>query len=149
LKINPLDEWSQWCSGDSWMGSGAYVLQRLATGEQQYFALVGPLTWIDLGDGIDTGDYSFSLCQQGGYWNPCSWQSLDTREGTYFRQITWRWLYLKDVPTSWWQQIPCRSWTSSLCWSDTPKEFRFCSKVVYMGEGTSEVQFCGVITNFK
>ena len=149
LKINPfVNEWTERCLDDARFTSGAYVLQRLATWGQEYFALTGPWTWIDLSYGLPYNSW-FSLCQQSGYWNSCMWQLSDTSEGKYFREIEWLWLYLKDVTTTWWQQIPCTWWMSVGCWNSSPKEFRFCSKVVYIGDSTGEVKLCGVITNFK
>lgn len=154
LKINPLidDQWTERCVDDIRFTSGSYVLQRLHNWWQEYFALTGPiLTWIDLGDGVNTGDYNFSLCQQSGLWYSCMWTPPTTSEGKYFREIEWLWLYLKDVPITWWQEIPC-SWSfgpDPACGSTKAKEFRFCSKVSYIGDSTGEVKLCGVITNFK
>lgn len=151
LKINPLvDEWNQRCIDDQRFTSGSYVLQRLHNWWQEYFALTGPIvTWIDLNDGVDSGDYNFSLCQQSGLWYSCMWTPPTTNEGKYFREIQWLWLYLKDVPNTWWQEIPC-SWAFGPdCWNTRAKEFRFCSRVVYIGDSTGEVKLCWVITNFK
>ena len=152
LKINPLvdDVWNETCTDDLRFTTGSYVLQRLTTWWQGYFALTGPfLPWINLSDGVDSGDYVFSLCQQSGYWDACIWQSPTTSEGKYFRQIDGLWLYLKDTTDTWWTLITCTWWLSSGCWTSTAKEFRFCSKVAYIGDSTGEVQLCGVITNFK
>ncbi len=151
LKINPLvDEWIEKCIDDSRFVSGSYVLQRLTTGGQEYFALTGPfLTGVYLDDGIDSGDLHFSLCQQSGYWDACPWVDSVTSEGRYFRQIEWRWLYFKDSLTTWWTAAICTSWASYPCADASAKEFRFCSRVVYVGDGTGEVSLCGLITNFK
>lgn len=151
LKINPLvDEWNKRCIDDIRFSSGIYVLQRLTTGGQQYFALTGPiLTWINLSDGLNNDDYNFSLCQQSGYWDSCMWIWPTTSEGKYFRRIEWLWLYLKDVAITWWTQIPCTWAAGPDCWTSRAKEFRFCSKVAYIGDSTGEVKLCGVITNFK
>jgi len=149
LKINPLvDEWAVWCANDLRFSSGSYALQRLTIWEQKYFALTGPFTeWIDLNNGIEANS-SFSLCQQSGYWDSCIWTSPTTSEGKYFREIQWLGLYLKDVVATWWQILSCTWWTD-VCASSRAKEFRFCSKVVYIGESTGEVKLCGVMTNFK
>ena len=152
LKINPLvdDMWNETCTDDLRFTTGSYVLQRLTTWWQGYFALTGPfLPWINLSDGIDSGDYIFSLCQQSGYWDACIWQSSTTSEGKYFRQIDGLWLYLKDTTDTWWTLITCTWWLSPGCWTSAAKEFRFCSKVAYIGDSTGEVQLCGVMTNFK
>ncbi len=150
LKTDPLvDEWDDGCSNDSRFTSGSYALQRLTAGGQEYFALTWPfLTWIDFSDGIDQNDYNFSLCQQSGYRDSCPWSEPMTSEGKYFREIQGLWLYLKDVAITWWQEIVCTWWTD-LCADSRAKEFRFCSKVDYIGESTGEVKLCGVITNFK
>jgi type II secretory pathway pseudopilin PulG len=152
LKINPLtdDWWTQTCTDDLRFTSWSYALQRLTTWWQWYFALTWPfLSWITLDDGIDSGDLQFSLCQESGYWDSCIWVLPLTSEGKYFRQIEWRWLYLKNVPITWWTEISCTWGMSSGCWTSRAKEFRFCSKVMYVGDSTGEVEFCGVITNFK
>lgn len=151
LKINPLvDEWIARCNDDAWFTIGSYVLERLYTWGQEYFALTGPMsTWINLSNGLDSDDYNFSLCQESGYWNSHIWTWCISSEGQYFREIEWLWLYLKDSSTSWWDLISCTWWTASWCWTSSAKEFRFCSKVVYIGDSTGEVKLCGVITNFK
>ena len=153
LKIDPLtDEWTPSCGDDVRFASGAYVLQRLMAWGQEYFALTGPFAPIDFNDGVETGDLNFSLCQQSGFRYPCMGTLPTTSEGKYFRQITWRWLYLKDVAATWWTEIICLWWTTwwtALCAGSTAKEFRFCSKVAYIGAGTGEVELCGVMTNFK
>ena len=150
LKTNPLvDEWSVGCSDDVRFSSGFYILQRLSTWGQQYFALDAMLTWIDFGSGIYNS--WFALCQtwvKNWYWDSCPWRTWNMSEWKYFREIEWRWLYLKDVSVVWWSWIVCSSW-SPVCWTSSPKEFRFCSRVVYMGDNTGEVKLCGVITNFK
>lgn len=150
LKINPLiDEWDPRCIDDIWMMSGAYVLQRLTTWWQEYFALTGIFAPLNLADGLDESDKQFSLCQTGDRWDSCIWVLPTTSEWMYFRQIEWRWLYSKDVSTTWWELLVCSSWMNIPCSTPSAKEFRFCSKVSYVSDGTWEVQLCGVITNFK
>ncbi len=150
LKINPLVyEWAPRCIDDTRFTSGAYALQRLTADGQEYFALTGPFAGIDLWNGLDSGDYNFSLCQQSGLRYSCTWTLPTTSEGKYFREIEWLWLYLKDVSTTWWNLITCTWWTAPDCWTNRAKEFRFCSRVVYIGDSTGEVKICGVITNFK
>jgi len=144
-----VDESADGCSDDSRLTTGAYALQRLTVWEQQYFALTGPRNEINLGNGVDSGDYNFSLCQQSGYRDACIWQQAATSEGKYFREIQWLWLYLKDVNITWWQLKTCTWWMSFDCWNNRAKEFRFCSRVVYIGDGTGEVKLCWVMTNFK
>jgi hypothetical protein len=144
-----MDEWAERCTDDTRFTSGAYALQRLATWGQEYFALTGPWTWITLWNGLDSGDLQFSLCQQSGYRDSCVGQLPNTSEGKYFREIEWRWLFLKDVAVNWWTEIPCTWAAGPDCWNSRPKEFRFCSKVVYIGDSTGEVKLCWVITNFK
>lgn len=150
LKNNPLlDEWDPGCTNDARFTSGFYVLQRLSAGGQEYFALTGPLlTGITLSNGIEINSW-FSLCQQSWYWDSCMYQDSLTTEGKYFREIEWLWLYLKDVTTTWGIELPCTWWVSTDCTTNRPKEFRFCSRVAYLGDSTWEVKLCGVITNFK
>lgn len=151
LKKDPLtDEWLPRCNDDARISTGSYVLQRLVTWGQEYFALTWPVIPFNLSDGIDTGDYLYTLCQQSGYRDACILTVPSTSEGKYFREIEGLGLYLKDVPTTWWDLIVCTWSQSSLdCWNARAKEFRFCSKVAYIGDGTWEVKLCGVLTNFK
>lgn len=161
LKINPLvDDYEPFiwttpsCTNDIRFTSGSYVLQRLTTGGQEYLALTGPWSPIDISSFLTTDTTKFSLCQQSGYWDSCMWEVSSTSEGKYFREIEWLWLYLKDVSLAWWSWIVCTWWTTDYetdtsCSNNTAKEFRFCSRVVYIGDGTGEVKLCGVITNFK
>ena len=150
LKINPLiDEWYPGCSDDARFTSGFYPLQRLVAWWQEYFALTGPLlTGIDLSKGIESNSW-FSLCQQSWYRNSCIYQSSSTSEGKYFREIEWLWLYLKDIATTWGMELSCTWGINIDCGTSRPKEFRFCSRVVYLGDSTGDVKLCGVMTNFK
>lgn len=152
LKSNPLvDEWNPRCDDDNRFTSGTYVLQRLMTWGQEYFALTGSFLPLDFNNGLDSGDYIYTLCQQSGYRNSCMWTLPSTTEWKYFREIEWLWLYLKDVDVLWWSGILCTwsSWPDTNCKNSRAKEFRFCSKVMYVWEGTWEVELCGVLTNFK
>ena len=152
LKADPLvDEWMLRCNDDVWFTSGNYALQRLTAWDQEYFALTWLFPPFDLSNGIDSGDYLYSLCQQSGYRDACIWLPPTTSEGKYFREIEWLWLYLKDVPTTWWTAIVCTwsLWPDSNCWNSRAKEFRFCSTVSYIWDGTWQVRLCWVLTNFK
>lgn len=151
LKTNPLvnEAVDVRCADDPWMMSGVYVLQRLTLQWQEYFALTGIFSPLNISDGIDTGDLQFSLCQTGGRRDSCMWSESLSSEWKYFRQIIWRGLYHKDVPTTWWTEIVCSSGVSFDCADSRPKEFRFCSSVSYVSEWTGQVELCGVITNFK
>ena len=149
LKQDPLiDEWNPRCVDDTRISSGSYVLQRLMTWGQQYFALYPMQTWIDLRYGLETNSW-FSLCQQSGYRDSCMGQLPIASEWRYFREIEWLWLYLKDESMTWWIALLCTWWLSPGCGDFKAKEFRFCSRVVYVGDGTWEVKLCGVVTNFK
>jgi Tfp pilus assembly protein PilV len=152
LKIDPLVDESNdgKCMNDTRFTTGSYVLQRLSTGGQMYFALT-KRTWeqLNLDDSIESNSW-FSLCQQSGYRYWCMWSESTTSEGKYFREIEWLGLYLKaDQAISWWKPIYCPHGESTSCATNDAKEFRFCSKVAYIGEGVGEVKFCGAITNFK
>lgn len=157
LKVNPMvdDNGSaSTCTDDFWMTSGYYILQRSQTWGQSYFSLIWSgyrpfLSWITLSGWISAHDKRFTLCHQTWYRDACPWSTPSTSEWRYFRQIQWLWLYRKDINIAWWSWLSCSSWNSLVCWSSVAKEFRFCSKVAYIGESTWEVQFCGVITNFK
>jgi len=150
LKIDPLmDEWNPRCDDDTWFTSGSYALQRLTAWDQEYFALTSAWAPLNFGDGIDTDDYLYALCQQSGYRNACPGVIPTTSEGMYFREIEWLWLYLKDSSVVWWTPIVCTGWLWLDCGTSRAKEFRFCSTVSYIWDGTWEVRLCGVLTNFK
>jgi hypothetical protein len=58
-------------------------------------------------------------------------------------------LFQKDVTQSGGSVISCPNWLSSNCGANTAKEYRFCSKVSYIGEWKWEVKLCWLITNFR
>ncbi len=152
LKVDPLlDENTPWCSDDTWMASGHYILQTTVMSGQQYFVLTWyTLDGLQLSGGITTGELNYSLCQSWGVRTSCPWVVSLTPEGRYFREVKWYGVFLKDVATTWGQFIVCPNGTDvQTCGSERAKEFRFCSKVVYVGYGTGQVELCGVITNFK
>lgn len=83
---------------------------------------------------------------------------------SFYRAIIPLWLYQKDVNITWWLLITsCISQNSTYgklqfsgsmvstesCGDDTPKEFRFCSKVEYEWLWKGNVELCGAITNYK
>lgn len=151
LKINPLlntnnDE----CSNDTRMQSGSYVLSTdVISGQNYLFLSWGNISPLNIGDGIDTGDLNYSLCLSGGLRVACPGTVSVTSEGRYFREIRWYWLFAKDMNVTGWQYMNCTSGVDYMnCGSPSAKEFRFCSKVVYMWYGTGEVELCGLVTNF-
>lgn len=150
LKVNPLvDEWTAWCEDDTRMRSGNYILLSATTWGQQYFRLQLQ-TWatLDLSGGVNIGNTWFSLCKsENGTRSSCS--EPTSNEGKYFRTIKWIWLFDKTAPTEWWSPLPCTKWTDSNCGTETAKEYRFCSKVAYIGQGRWEVELCGLLTNFQ
>jgi hypothetical protein len=93
---------------------------------------------------------AYSLCFSGGVRVACPWIDGTMKEGMYFREIKWYWLFSKDTNITWWQSMTCLSGLDyTTCGSYAAKEFRFCSKVIYVGYGTGEVELCGLLTNFK
>ncbi|MFA7717496.1 MAG: prepilin-type N-terminal cleavage/methylation domain-containing protein [Candidatus Absconditabacterales bacterium] len=149
LKTNPLlDEGDEGCANDSWMSSGFYILDTNVISGQHYFLLTGPVTeGILLSGGITSGDLMYSLCQSGSIRSACPGLSPQTAEGNYFREIHGYGLYQKDVPVTGGLLISCPNGQGS-CGFPTAKEYRFCSRVVYVGYGTGEVELCGLLTNF-
>lgn len=151
LKTNPLvdsEGSTSDCSDDTWMTSWNYTLSTAATWWQQYFYLQLQ-TWVtlDLSWGIDSWDLQFSLCKgDDGIRSGCAIPL--SNEGKYFRAIRWIWLFDKTIATEGWQAMPsCTNWTA--CWNTWAKEYRFCSKVAYIGQGKWEVELCGLLTNFQ
>jgi len=151
LKINPLvDSWNDGCMNDTRIQSGSYILSSNNISGQNYLFLSGwNISALNIGDGIDTGDLKYSLCLSGGLRVACPGVVSVTAEGRYFREIKWYWLFAKDTSITGWQYMNCTSGVNYLtCGSSSAKEFRFCSKVVYMWYGTGEVELCGLMTNF-
>lgn len=153
LDINPLiDEDSDWCMDDTWMWSGNYILQKIYSGNQQSFYISWWLTWsgLDLSDWIQLSDNKFALCMSWNLRESCpdyNWSA------TYFRQIHWEWLFYKDSNTTGWDYLTCLNWSDIAvpvwdCWWIEAKEYRFCSKVAYMGQWKWSVELCWLITNF-
>ncbi len=162
LDKNPLalDNSPDGCEEDSWMWSGSYILQRWLTGEQEYFFMSWATqlpVWaqLDLSDGIQTSDRNFAMCLTGWMWNACPGYTGNTN---YFREIRGKWLFYKDSTTTGGDYLDCTKWNESVvvstlafpvdCWWLEAKEYRFCSRVEYIGEGRWEVEFCSLITNF-
>lgn len=83
--------------------------------------------------------------------------------GSFYRAIIPIWLYQKDINITWWVPINCNNWLSaygkvdfdgndiwnSSCSDNAPKEFRFCTRVEYEGEGNGNVELCWSLTNYK
>ncbi|MCX6822870.1 MAG: hypothetical protein NTX91_02640 [candidate division SR1 bacterium] len=151
LKINPLlDTNNDECMNDTRMQSGSYILSTNEISGQNYLLLSGgSMSSLNIGNGVDTGDLNYSLCLSGGLRTACPGTISVTPEGRYFREIRGYGLFIKDVPLTGGKYMSCTSGVDYLnCGSSSAKEFRFCSKVVYMGYGTGEVELCGLITNF-
>lgn len=143
-----------WCLDDEWMWSGNYILQKMISGSQQSFYLSGWSAWseLNLSDWIQTSDSKFALCMSWGLWEACPG---DTWSISYFRQIHGEWLFYKDSNTTGWDYLDCLNWEADVffpttlnCWWLEAKEYRFCSKVAYLGQWKWEVELCGLITNF-
>jgi len=152
LKKNPLvDEGGNGdCSNDIRIWTGNYILLTETTWWQQYFYLSWSYTTgLNLSDGIDTGDLQFSLCKwDNGIRSGCA--APISNEGKYFRAIRWIGLFNKAIATGWWQAISCPTGNDSpQCSDNSAKEYRFCSKVAYIGQWRWEVELCGLLTNFQ
>ena len=151
LKTDPLnDGWDGLCQNDSRMQSWSYILDTNTLSGQRYFLLTGySVNGFDSSNGIDSWDLAYSLCISGGLRVACPGSSVATDEGRYFREIRWYGLFDKSVSVTWWVYMDCPTGSfSASCSSVDAKEFRFCSRVTYMGYGTWEVELCGVFTNF-
>ncbi|MFZ2150880.1 MAG: hypothetical protein WAZ12_03840 [Candidatus Absconditicoccaceae bacterium] len=155
LDMNPLvDEPIDGCTDDSWMGSGNYILQKIYSGNQQSFSLSGGGTWneLDLSNGIQPSDNKFALCMSGNLRESCPDYNGQV---TYFRQIHGEGLFYKDSNTTGGDYLDCNDGMDANffpnldCGGIEAKEYRFCSKVAYMGQGRGEIELCGLITNFS
>lgn len=151
LKADPLvDESAAGCEDDLRMISGSYILEKNTVSGQEYFLLTGYTTDVlDLGWGIDTWALRYALCRSGGLRTACPGYDFTSAEWRYFREIRGYGLFAKDVTQTGGQEILCDSGMDLfICGSPSAKEFRFCSKVIYVWYGTWEVELCGAITNF-
>lgn len=155
LKKDPLNA-NDWivgndpndCADDHWMGSWSYILSGKSLWGQYYLLLDGPYgDQLNLGDGLSGQDKTYSLCLTWWLWLACPYEADNTtREWRYFRQILWYGVYDKVGEGS---NLNCSNGNNSPCNSgDVAKEFRFCSRVVYLGNGSGEVRLCWLLTNF-
>lgn len=90
----------------------------------------------------------------GEYWwvlNPSDIRrdrtNCSKKYGEFYRYIYVDWLYDKIT----WNKITtCNKGTDTNCWTDAPKELRFCSIVDYaLDNNRRRVQLCTAMTNFK
>ncbi len=138
-------------SCDDWFASGQYIITEQLHAWQRYFVLSGGDLWpIDVSDGLNTGELVYSLCQSGQTRQACPWSQPMSVEGHYLRQIVGLWLYQKNTSTSGGIFLDCHGPDdlSSTCSDGNAKEFRFCSRVYYIGDGYGMIELCGLITNF-
>ncbi len=95
-------------------------------------------------------------------WNPWLllapvdfvWGVSPDAAGKFYRAIIGIGLYLKNSITVWGTLITCENWLdvdlSQDCGDNTPKEYRFCSRVEYeKNEQKWKVELCGGITNYQ
>ena len=64
--------------------------------------------------------------------------------GDYWRVISVNWVFDKNTG----HLLHCEKWTEWNCWNSSPKEFRFCSIVVYTEPYLWFVNVCSIMTNF-
>lgn len=148
----------------TWLQSGqSYILLRWHTVSGSSYPI---LSWVsgklDLSDSNDdtvflmhygTGDDG----QIGRYHG-----TLTTGNWYMYREIRGYGLYGKDSTTTGWWAITCPSGTGSYsvensmsgsstanCSDNTPKEFRFCSRVEYNWTHQGKVELCGIVTNYR
>lgn len=160
LKTNPLIDdffsiWDEWCENkDERLGSGNYIIIESITWDQKYLeAKFVSFPSLDIGDkNISTWDLEYSMCFSGE-WYPCPWILYTWWEWQYFRQISGKWLFLKNSSIQWGSYLDCKTWSDIIwtndCGDDSAKEYRFCSRVQYFnGKAISDVEICSLMTNF-
>ena len=148
LKANPMtDQGTTWCENDEWFQSWSYIIIQTWT-QQKYFAAISWTIALNIDDNIQTWDLDYSLCESNGVRSACIGQQPQSKEWRYFREIQGLWLFQKDIIQSGWLAISCPNWWWT-CGTNSAKEYRFCSKVSYIGEGKWEVKLCWLITNFR
>lgn len=154
LKSDPLNDfWWDWCENDIWIWSGNYILSWDYMSWIYYNKLIS-VTWeLNMLNSISSEDANYAMCLKNSYWYNCQWwpfNSWDIAEWRFYRQIKWVWLFDKVND----RQIICDNWLDddwfgNTCWTTSAKEFRFCSKVEYLGTSIWKIELCSVITNFK
>jgi prepilin-type N-terminal cleavage/methylation domain-containing protein len=152
LKLDPLNDVSgDWCENDSWMWSGNYIIAQ-EWSDSKYFILSWWLIpWFNIADWTSGNNIFYRLCFLSWQRKACPnidrsiWKSA---EWIYLRQISWKWVFLKNTNIEWWTYIDCTKWDDPNCWDDQAKEYRFCSKVWYMWWNQGEIEICALITNF-
>lgn len=150
-------------SSNNILGSGYYTIQYGTVNWVQKISFKKPLYnsenipitfqwWDNTYSIISNKNTPYALYLSGNIWTTNSGGKIDNvnRYWRFFRQIQGMGIYQKtnDGDTS----LKCNgSYNStSSCNDDTPKEYRFCSIVKYIGLGSSpqEEKICGVMTNF-
>lgn len=117
------------------------------------------LQTLNILDWINTWEKIFNLCLSWWQRISCAWMENQTRYGKFLRTIEWKWVYLKNSATTWWELTHClyyqQSWIPvpgggwrSCDDSERALEFRFCSRVEYIWTKTWSVEICWVLTNF-
>lgn len=149
LQLNPGE-----CPGIIWlpgltyrMNSWSYYLSSKIISWQSYFILNWVKEWLNLSGWINTGDLNFSLCEFSWTRQACPWEQPQSSQWKFFRSLEWKWLFLKNSIQTWWEFIDCSMLTDTNCKINSAKEFRFCSRVEYIGKPNWNVEFCGIITN--
>lgn len=142
LQLDSFDENAKYLSGN-WN----YYLSSKIISWQSYFVLNWVEEWLNLSGWINTGDLNFSLCEFSWTRQACPWEQPQSSQWKFFRSLEWKWLFLKDSTETWWKLIDCQQSNDPNCEDNFPKEFRFCSRVEYIGKPNWNVEFCGIITN--
>jgi prepilin-type N-terminal cleavage/methylation domain-containing protein len=146
LKTDPLvDENNDGCQNDPRMQSGWYVIQEKTAWDQKYFSLdLVPILWLTTQeDAINSRSFT-QLCQAQTGRSSC----YDTGTNVIItRAIHVLWLYDKDTTTTGWNLLNCSD--GVMCWSNTPKELRFCAHTHIIADKSSHIQLCSILTNFK
>lgn len=160
--VNVRDPFSADCQNLGWFwqnnGYTSYITAPL--GDLWYMlsgtTVEGGLMIVENGELAMYNPYRLCLPQSSNRWdycsniNPVENPTSFTQYGRFWREISSKWLFLKDT-TVWWTQISCANWVwpDAPCgWSDA-QELRFCSKVDYNFDAKRRVELCSVLTNFE
>ncbi len=149
LKVDPFSS-NQNCWDDERMQKKNYIIDNKTKAWQQYYFLSWlSVTWLDISTYDAWIDDQYSLCYSWQVRTPCPGKMESRSEGRFFRSIEWKWLFLKDVKTDWWDFFTCTKWNDSWCSDKRAKEFRFCSKVQYLKKYLWTIEFCATLNNFQ
>ncbi|HKL44474.1 MAG TPA: type II secretion system protein [Candidatus Absconditabacterales bacterium] len=158
LNVNPNQSCNDSSESPDRLTVSSYIISdRLLSGINETLNIL---------DGINTGEQRFGLILTGGKWlQNGDTEPKQTKYGKFFRIIEGKGLYQKNYNThtggikitcgnrshggeTQGLEYECKGTGEQYSNGPGAFEFRFCSRVEYIGQNTGSVEICGLITNF-